>query len=600
MVEPSANESPSHQLCAILFADMVGYSSMPEAEALECKEQMLELARTGLLAHGGRLVKTMGDGFLAQFPAANPAVAFAVELQEKVAQRNASLPARSRFLVRVGIHAGDVIVRDGDVEGVTVNIAARTESLAAPGGICLTAKVWEQVPEAAARRADNLGRWRVKGIRSPICFYHFHAPNAGWAARARLRARLLLKWPGRLPAAIVTAGILIAVGLWIRPFGMEVLAKIFPLTPFQQIQRTRKQLERYDLPDRVEQARESLVRILPKDPRDPLFNEAHALLSFTYWRRYRQTLDEEDRSEAFRRASMVLSNAPNSKMAAFILGVVAADEGRWRDATNHLIRASEASKWEDGEALVELAAACRRLQDAASADSFEQKALRVKNKSWSYHNALGRYRWTFGDARAAVASFDEALKLAPDSPTALLNMGLVLEAQGQSRPAFSYLQKSLEIWPTAAAHIGMGHHYNSEEKWLAAATNFVFAARKNPARHDASGNAGLAFLKVAGHENEARESLEEAIDKARSTLKKAWNPIAAANVGLYQAALQRDEEACETFAEVWRQSHDHQQVHANIIEAVRLMKARGGHAQADRLQRMLDEKPKPSNSSIQK
>ena len=120
----SNSDTSIHQHCAILFADMVDYSSMREEDALQFKDEMMELAQRGLPERSGRIVKTLGDGFLAQFPNASGAVAFAIDLQDCVAKRNQGLPARRQFRLRVGIHAGEVVLRDGDVAGATVNIAA--------------------------------------------------------------------------------------------------------------------------------------------------------------------------------------------------------------------------------------------------------------------------------------------------------------------------------------------------------------------------------------------------------------------------------------------------------------------------------------------
>ena len=110
---PGEATSPegAKRLSAILFADMVGYSSLGQEEAARCKAEMLTLTRERLERNAGRLIKTLGDGFLAEFPAATQAVAFAIELQDAVTARHAQGTAPRRFRLRIGIHAGEVLAR---------------------------------------------------------------------------------------------------------------------------------------------------------------------------------------------------------------------------------------------------------------------------------------------------------------------------------------------------------------------------------------------------------------------------------------------------------------------------------------------------------
>ena len=108
-------------------------------------------------AHGGRVVKVMGDGVLVEFASAVNSVKAAIELQSQFANANAGLPEDRRILLRVGINLGDVVGEGGDIYGDGVNIAARLETLAEPGGICVSAKIYAETLGKVAAVFENLG-----------------------------------------------------------------------------------------------------------------------------------------------------------------------------------------------------------------------------------------------------------------------------------------------------------------------------------------------------------------------------------------------------------------------------------------------------------
>src|SRR5207244_2244672 len=142
-------ERVERRLAAILAADVAGYSRlMGEDEAgtlARLKALRRELIDPEVAGHKGRIVKTTGDGLLIEFPSVVEAVACAVAVQWGMAERNAEVAADQRIEFRIGINSGDVIVEDGDIHGDGVNIAARLEALAEPGGICVSAIVHDQV-----------------------------------------------------------------------------------------------------------------------------------------------------------------------------------------------------------------------------------------------------------------------------------------------------------------------------------------------------------------------------------------------------------------------------------------------------------------------
>src|SRR5215475_5167371 len=137
------------RLTAILAADVAGYSRLMGADEEGTHERLRrhlrELVDPKVAEHHGRIVKTTGDGFLAEFPSVVDAVRCAVEVQRGMTERNGSAAQAERIEFRVGINLGDVIVEGEDIFGDGVNIAARSEALAEPGGICVSRVVRDQV-----------------------------------------------------------------------------------------------------------------------------------------------------------------------------------------------------------------------------------------------------------------------------------------------------------------------------------------------------------------------------------------------------------------------------------------------------------------------
>jgi adenylate cyclase len=135
----------TRRLAAILAADVVGFSKLigeDEAGTLAAlREIRKEIVNPVLAEHGGRIFKLMGDGMLAEFPSAVQALRAAIGIQERLHQRNAEASSGQRIEVRIGVHQGDVVVEGTDLLGDGVNIAARLEALAEPGGICISGRV---------------------------------------------------------------------------------------------------------------------------------------------------------------------------------------------------------------------------------------------------------------------------------------------------------------------------------------------------------------------------------------------------------------------------------------------------------------------------
>jgi adenylate cyclase len=173
-----AEQRAQRRLAAILVADVVGYSRLMRADEVGTLAQLnairKELLDPKITEYSGRIVKTTGDGILIEFPSAVDAVQHAVDVQQAMAQRNASVPADRRMEIRMGINVGDVIVEEGDLFGDGVNVAARLEGLAEPGGICISGNAYEQVRDKLQTRFEDLGEQQVKNIDRPVRAYRIN------------------------------------------------------------------------------------------------------------------------------------------------------------------------------------------------------------------------------------------------------------------------------------------------------------------------------------------------------------------------------------------------------------------------------------------
>jgi TolB-like protein len=170
---------PQRRLAAIMFTDMVGYSALAQRSeelALELLEEHRQLLHPLFSGSGGRVIDTMGDGFLVEFPSALAAVRCAIEAQRALDARNRAGPPERAIRIRIGIHLGDVVFSEDNVYGDGVNIAARLEPLAEPGGICLSQQVYDQVHTKVDVPMTSMGRPALKNIRTPIEVYRVALP----------------------------------------------------------------------------------------------------------------------------------------------------------------------------------------------------------------------------------------------------------------------------------------------------------------------------------------------------------------------------------------------------------------------------------------
>ena len=206
------------RLAAILASDVVGYSRLMGADeegTLETlKAHRRELVDPKIRENHGRIVKTTGDGMLVEFPSVVDAVRCAVEIQRAMVDRNAETAEDQRITFRIGVNLGDIIVDGGDIYGDGVNVAARLEALAEPGGICISRVVRDQTRDKLSYPFEDLGEHSVKNIARPVRVYAMGAnavastPLVTAQAQPRSLRRSII--PQR---AVIATGVLAVIGI---------------------------------------------------------------------------------------------------------------------------------------------------------------------------------------------------------------------------------------------------------------------------------------------------------------------------------------------------------------------------------------------------
>ena len=175
-----AGERVERRLAAVMAADVAGYSRLMGRDEERTLAQLKAFRKTlvdpPIAAHRGRIVKTTGDGMLVEFASAVDAARCAVEIQREMAQRNAEVPPELRIEFRIGIHVGDIIIDDNDIFGDGVNIAARLEGIAEPGGVCISDDAHRQIRGKVDVVFDDIGEQTLKNIAEPMRAWRIRLP----------------------------------------------------------------------------------------------------------------------------------------------------------------------------------------------------------------------------------------------------------------------------------------------------------------------------------------------------------------------------------------------------------------------------------------
>jgi len=185
------------RLAAILAADVAGYSRLmgvdEEGTLAALKAHRREIVNPNITEHHGRIVKTTGDGTLVEFASAVDAVRCALAIQQRMAERNVSLPEDRRIDFRLGINVGDIVIDEDDIFGDGVNVAARLESIADRGGVCISRQVLDQIEGKIPVSCRELGRQNLKNIGGPLRFTQSISMMQRRPAQASLRLRIFTR-----------------------------------------------------------------------------------------------------------------------------------------------------------------------------------------------------------------------------------------------------------------------------------------------------------------------------------------------------------------------------------------------------------------------
>ena len=184
------------RLSAILATDVVGYSSLMEADETGTLERMKllyhEVMYPEITQRRGRIVKLMGDGLLAEFPSVVEAIQCAADIQKIMIDREANETAERRVRIRIGINLGDIIVEGTDIYGEGVNVAARLEGLADPGGVCISGTAYDVIDGKLDLSFEDLGEQQVKNIAKAVRAYRLNVDAAAVPAPSNMTAPVSL------------------------------------------------------------------------------------------------------------------------------------------------------------------------------------------------------------------------------------------------------------------------------------------------------------------------------------------------------------------------------------------------------------------------
>ncbi len=215
------------KLTTILAADVEGYTRLMRADEEATLKTLGEYREIidGLIArHEGRVFSTGGDSVLAEFGSAVEAVRCAISCQEEISSRNAELADDQKLMFRIGINVGDVMVRDGDLFGDGVNVAARLEGLAEAGGVCISGSVFEQIKHKLSLGFEDMGPQEVKNIAEPVSVYRLVPGQVSVSADATAATKPADGKGWRMPAIAVVAAVLVAIvgaAIWWQPWAPE-------------------------------------------------------------------------------------------------------------------------------------------------------------------------------------------------------------------------------------------------------------------------------------------------------------------------------------------------------------------------------------------
>jgi class 3 adenylate cyclase/Flp pilus assembly protein TadD len=410
--------SEARKLAAILVADIVGYSRLTGADE-ERTLARLRALRSDLIdpiidAHHGRIVKRTGDGSIVEFRSVVDAVRCAIEVQNGMVARNVGLTPEQRIEFRVGIHVGDVVEEiDGDLMGDGVNIAARLEGVAKPGGICLSEDAYRQVQGKVAASFADAGEHRLKNISRPVRAFHFVSKSATavepkpLSLARRLAAALWIRRSPRDSTGGLTHRNLTLIGFLILLALAGSLAAV-RFWPALQAPQT--------------------AELTDAEQRKPAKAQTKNLEAYDYYLR----AENEGFYNEFG------PNEAPARAIAFYAKAVELDPNFADAQAGYALAAALASIF----SLDSPPVARKRALTAAS------RALELDPNNSRAYIALSVLQINDGRHADALASARRAVRLAPHDPGALAQLGMILAYSGESTEAVAVTEQALHLAPS--------------------------------------------------------------------------------------------------------------------------------------------------------
>jgi class 3 adenylate cyclase/tetratricopeptide (TPR) repeat protein len=411
--------SETRKLAAILVSDVVGYSRLAGAEEERTlgllRELRSDLIDPSIAAHHGRIVKRTGDGSIVEFRSVVDAVRCAIELQNSMVARNAGLTPEQRIEFRVGVHVGDVVEEnDGDLMGDGVNIAARLQGVAKPGGICLSEDAWRPVQGKVEAKFADAGEQRLKNITRPVRAYHLTPGSATSAAPATL------SFARRLAA---TAG----VGPWPHSSTREF---------FQRNRTLIGLLILLALAGSLAIVRHWLASQAPQTVQSTEAGQGKAARAQT---KNMEAYDYYLRAEIEKLYVEVEPNETPARAMAFYAKAIELDPNFADAQAGYALAAALVSIFD----LDPPAVARKRALNAAS------RALELDPDNGRAYVALSVLQLRDGGRHAdALASARRAVALGPNDPGALANLGVILAYSGDPTEAIAVTERALRLSPS--------------------------------------------------------------------------------------------------------------------------------------------------------
>lgn len=377
-------QAVSRKLAAILAADMVGYSRLMEADETGTiarqKAHRAELIDLQIAERHGRIVKTTGDGLLAEFASVVDAVACAVTIQRAMAVREADVPEARRIRYRIGINLGDIVIDEDDIYGDGVNIAARLQELADPGGVYISATAYEHLKAKVDVGYEYLGERRIKNIEKPAGVYRalLDPEHAGTVITAsRIPRRPLI---AAAAIAILAAGIVAWWQPWlerIEPASVERMAFALPEKPSIAVLPFDNLTGQADQETMIDGLVEDIITTLSAIP--TLFVIAHNS-TFTYkGRAVKVRQVAEELGVRYVLEGSVQSSGGKARITAQLIDAVAGNHlwaKRYDRELKNIFAVQDEISWEIATALeVELVAGEQAREQRATTTSSEAYAL---------------------------------------------------------------------------------------------------------------------------------------------------------------------------------------------------------------------------------